>query len=182
MKIRYITPFSVHKNIGRAYNEAISELPDDCYVCIRDGDTMFLTPDWGVLIEQIIKANPDYDVITCMTNRVGLKDCLLFGEFRECEISDHIWAAQRCWYENGTEVKQTSVAPGMLMIFNKSVWLKHKFKENSIIFDRQFSESVTKSGGKIGVAKGLYIFHLYRWGSKNPQNNSYHLIKNRNES
>lgn len=176
MEIRYITPFANDKNIGRAYNQAISELPDDCFVVLRDGDTMFLAPEWGTQIETIIKDNPDYDVITCMTNRVGLKDCLLFGEFRECEISDHIWAAQICWYENGTEVKQTTVAPGMLMIFHKSVWQKHKFKEKSIVFDRQFSAEVIVGGGKIGVAKGLYIFHLYRWGSNNPKSSINHLL------
>lgn len=177
MKIRYITPFALDKNIGKAYNEAISELPDDCFVVLRDGDTMFLTPEWGNQIEQIIKANQDYDVITCMTNRISLKDCLPDGQFIDEDIKGHILFAKNMWSWHQWGVKETTVAPGMLMIFHKSTWAKHKFKENSIIFDRQFSNDVIRSGGKIGVAKGLYIFHLYRFGQENPQSYTKHLKK-----
>jgi hypothetical protein len=176
-QIRYVTPFALDKNIGKAYNEAISELPDDCFVVLRDGDTMFLTTEWGNQIEQIIKYNQDYDVITCMTNRIGVRECLLYSEFMDKPIEKQIEIAQTCWLDHKADVKQTLVAPGMLMIFHKSTWAKHKFRENSIIFDRQFSNDVIRSGGKIGVAKGLYIFHLYRFGQENPQSYTKHLKK-----
>lgn len=177
MKIRHIRPFSATKNIGAEYNQVISELPHDCYVCLTDGDVLFLTSEWGNQIEQIIKANPDYDLITCMTNRISLKDCLLYGEFMDKPIETQIELAEIAWKDHKTDVKLTTVAPGMLMIFHKSLWLKHKFRENSIIFDRQFSNDVIRSGGKIGVAKGLYIFHLYRFGQSNPQSYTKHLRK-----
>lgn len=176
-QIRYITPFALDKNIGKAYNEAISELPDDCFVVLRDGDTMFLTPYWGKQIECIIGMNPEFSLITCMTNRIGVRDCLLYGEFMDKPIEEQIKLAYTCWVDHKTDVKQTLVAPGMLMIFHKSLWLKHKFRENSIIFDRQFSNDVIRGGGKIGVAKGLYIFHLYRFGQENPQSYTNHLKK-----
>lgn len=176
-QIRYITPFALDKNIGRAYNEAIYELPDDCFVVLRDGDTMFLTPEWGNQIEQIIKDNPDYDLITCMTNRIGVKELCVDYLFDCKDISTHIIDCEFRWRENKTKVIPTDIAPGMLMIFHKSLWLKHKFRENSIIFDRQFSNDVIRGGGKIGVAKGLYIFHLYRFGQENPQSYTKHLKK-----
>jgi hypothetical protein len=177
MKIHYLTPYSSSGNIGKAYNEAISDLPNDCYVCIRDGDTMFLAPDWGNQIEQIITDNPNYDLITCMTNRLGINDICVVGMFDEKDISKHIEVAQNRWETRGTEVLDFDIAPGMLMIFHKSLWLKHKFVEKSIIFDKQFSQSVLKSGGKIGVATGLYIFHLYRMWSDKPKSDTKHLLK-----
>lgn len=178
MKIRYITPFSTKKNIGKAYNEAIEELPDDCYIVLRDGDTMFLTPDWGNQIERIIADNPEYSGITCMTNRLGLKECLIEGRMDNFNnMTDQIFIAKEQWRMHSTTVKPGTVAPGMLMIFHKSVWAKAGgFKENSILFDREFSAAVIKSGGRIGIAMGLYIFHLYRYGQKNPQNYTKHLM------
>lgn len=174
MIIHYITPFSASKNIGKEYNERISELPDDCYIVLRDGDTMFLTPDWGRQIESIITANPDYSIITCKTNRLGLPD--LVADFMDhSEISKHIDCANEVWDLFKTIISPTPIAPGMLMIFHKSVWEQNKFKEKSIYFDREFSASVIAKGGKIGVALGLYIFHLYRWGAKIPQLYTEHL-------
>lgn len=177
MKIRYITPFASDKNIGREYNQVISELPDDCYVVLRDGDTMFLTHDWGKQIEEIILTNPEYDLITCMTNRIGNdKQCEEYM-FNETNLDDHFYQAGVSRNINKTEVIPHTICPGMLMIFHKSLWNEIKFKENTIFFDKRFSEAVIKSGKKIGLAKGLYLLHLYRWGQEKPTNYIKHLQK-----
>lgn len=185
MKIRYITPFSTdsckrkYPNIGGEYNKVISELPEDCWIVLRDGDTMFLTPDWGQQIKSIIEANPDYDLIGCMTNRLSVKEQLssgiLVGE--DMPISNLIRHSNDLWFNEGVKVKSANLVAGLCMIFPKSVWEKvGGFPENDITFDRVFCSKVLKSGGKIGIAKGLYIFHLYRWGSEKPQNSINHLI------
>lgn len=176
MKLRFITPWSSDKNIGKSYNEAISELPEDCYVILRDGDTMFLTPDWGKQIEEIILANPEYDLITCMTNRIGNEKQSYSGMFEEKNLDMHFKLAR---FESKSTSRTTviphTICPGMLMIFHKSLWNEIKFVENSIYFDKRFSEAVIKSGRKIGVAKGLYLLHLYRWGQDNPKSSIKHL-------
>lgn len=185
MMIRYITPYSTERNklgypnIGGIYNKCISELPDDCFVCIRDGDTMFLTPDWGHHIKEIIDENKDFDLITCVTNRVGLNTHTCGEYFFNCtDISEHIdhCKTRRTAFKN--EVTKSNIAPGYFMIFHKSLWKKvGGFKENSITFDKIFSNKVLNSGGKIGIATGLYIFHLYRWGQENPEKSIKHLTK-----
>lgn len=185
MKIRYITPFSTERskqgypNIGKAYNEAISELPDDCYVCLRDGDTMFLTSDWGQQIHDIIEANQEYDLIGCMTNRVSVKDQLPMGRFSDVpDIGVHVGIAEMLRYDGETSVFPAKLIAGLCMIFHKSVWTKAGgFPENDITFDRVFCDKVLRKGGNIGIAKGLYVFHLYRWGSAKPQSDIKHLIK-----
>lgn len=182
MKIRYITPFSIepHKriypNIGGEYNQVISELPDDCWIVLRDGDTMFLRSDWGHQIQSIIEANNDYDLITCMTNRLGVPDQLWYGEIMEGDISKQIEVANTAWNDHRNTVVPVKLAAGLCMIFKKELWTKvGGFPEYDITFDRVFSDRVLKSGGKIGIAKGLYLFHLYRWGEKNPQSSIKHL-------
>lgn len=183
MKIRYITPFSTgrHKfgypNIGGEYNEVISELPDDCWIVLRDGDTMFLTSDWGHQIKQIIEANMEYDLITCMTNRLGVPEQLWHGEITEGDISRQIEIGKIAWKDHKTTVVPAKLAAGLCMIFHKSTWEKvGGFPEHDITFDRVFSAKVLKHGGKIGIAKGLYLFHLYRWGEKNPKQSIKHLM------
>lgn len=181
MKIRYITPFSTenkrcYPNIGGEYNQVISELPNDCWIVLRDGDTMFLTSDWGHQIKQIIMANQGYDIITCMTNRLGVPEQLWYGEIMEGDISRHIEVAQSSWKFHKTTVVSTKIAAGLCMIFHKSTWMQiGGFPEHDITFDRVFSDKVLKAGGKIGIAKGLYLFHLYRWGEKNPKQSIKHL-------
>lgn len=176
MKLRFITPYSPSLNIGGEYNQCISELTDDCYVVLRDGDTMFLTPDWGKHIEEIISENPGYDLITCVTNRIGFKDLCVDGMFDCADIGLHLMKSMEINRYFRREVTPTPAAPGMLMIFHKSLWAKvGGFKENSIYFDKEFSRAVTKHGGKIGAARGLYLLHLYRFGQPNPREYKEHL-------
>ena len=173
MTIHYITPFSTEKNIGKEYNDRISELPDDCYIVLRDGDTMFLTSDWGSHIKEIIEANPKYHIISCVTNRVGLRTHVIDGMFDEENISKHI---QKAIDIKSNEVIDTNLAPGYLMIFHKSVWDKVKFMENSIAFDTQFSLQARELGYKVGLAIGFYLLHLYRWGKQDPKGYHNHLL------
>lgn len=185
MNIFYITPYTSERNklgfpnIGKSINETIKHLPYDCWVVLRDGDTMFLTSDWGCKIEEIIKDNMNsYDLITCVTNRLGVKEQLINGQFMEGDISHQIEVAKTSWQDHGTTVIPTRLAAGLCMIFRKSLWQKvGGFPEFDITFDRVFSQKVIKSGGKIGIARGLYIFHLYRYQEENPQNSIKHLTR-----
>jgi hypothetical protein len=183
MKIRYITPFSSERNafgcpnIGGEYNLVISEVPDDCYIVLRDQDTLPLTSDFGAHIERIIKDNPDYDLITCFTNRIAIPELCISSLFNETDITAHIEQSKTSWARNGSSVVPFHLCPGYLMIFSKSTWAKAGgFKNYSITFDKEFSASVMKTGGKIGIATGLYLFHLYRWGKAKPEHSVNHLI------
>lgn len=174
MIIHYITPFSSDKNIGKEYNDRIAELPEDCYICLRDGDSMFLTPDWGKQIEEIILANPQFQLIGCVTNRLRGGAQVIEGMFDEGDISKHIQTALSLQSKR-TEVLGAMGIAGLCMIFHKSVWNKVKFQERSIKFDSQFCGGVAGLGMRIGIATGLYLFHLYRWGKEDARNYTKHL-------
>jgi hypothetical protein len=177
MKIHYITPFATDKNIGKEYNARIEELPDDCWICLRDGDTLFLTPNWGAQIEAIVERNKDsFQVISCVTNRLRGKHQLYNNTFSENgDISHHVNIANHLQENYFDEVQSTTSIAGLCMIFNKDTWKQCNFKEHSIHFDSQFCLDVKNKGGKIGIAKGLYLFHLYRWGQQDPKSYIKHL-------
>lgn len=176
MNIWYLSPYALDLNIGKSYNEQICLLPADSTICIRDHDTI-LFPNAGNHIPAIIEANPRFDIITCLTNRVGVGLHCVPGMFDVDSILEHQNKAAQLWSIYGTETIATGVAPGFCMIFHKSVWERvGGFTENSIFFDREFSNAVRK-WGRIGLAKGLYILHLYRYNKASPKNSIQHLLK-----
>lgn len=165
-------------NIGGGLNAAIDPLPANAMICVRDGDTLFLSPDWGRQIEKIVSANRGYDLIGCMTNRLRAPYQLHEGQIsNEDSITQHRLIAEQRWRAHGTEVRELAQGPvaAMLMIFPKAVWLRHPFPERSIYFDQQFTQDVRDNGGRVGIAQGFYLFHLYRWGQPNPTAYTEHL-------
>jgi GT2 family glycosyltransferase len=165
MKVHYIQPWRSDKNIGRANNEAIALLPDGDWICLTDGDSQWLLPNWGELVEKVItERGQEYALIGCVTNRLaGLHQCYN-GEFSEdFNILEHYNIAKKLWDTHRTSVIETKSVAGMCMIFNKSTWEKTgKFRERSITADNEFNRQVAKIGGKICLAQGLYRFHSYR--------------------
>jgi hypothetical protein len=177
MNIRFIQPFSQSKNFGFEYNQCISELPDDCFIVLRDMDTLPLRHDWGNQIHAVIQANPEFQIIGCMTNRLRAPYQLAAGKFsNDPDISNHIEIANQLWDDKGTLVTEAPLVAGMCMIFHKSIWEQIRFNENTIFFDKQFCDKARKLRMNIGVARGVYLFHLYRFGQKDPFNYKEHLL------
>lgn len=182
IKIHYITPYSIEKNFGKAINEQIALIPDGDWCCLLDGDCMFLTPDWGLQISDVVqKYHNKFQLIGCMTNRLGRKiQRVEDSYFHEMDIMKH--------YEKAVELRDANYGvveditkkkriAGMFMLFPKSLWNKVKFTENTERFDDLFSTAVLSKGGKLGLMKGLYIFHCYRLWSDHAGRDREHLIK-----
>jgi hypothetical protein len=178
MMIWYSNPYSRQKNFGRALNEFCDRVPNDAWICIQDGDVMYLTDYWGGQIEDISLNNPEYSLIGCLTNRLRGKHQLHKGEFSDIDmVFYHQVIAERLYRDHYSEVQPTTKGiAGMFMLFPKKVWQQVQFRENSAAFDTFFSRDVYGIGGKIGIAQGLYIFHRYRLGKENPRENNKHLF------
>lgn len=176
--IHYLTPYAPDGNIGKAYNEAIELLPGrDDWVVLRDGDTLFTTPNWGRHIAHVLEKTADeYQLYGAMTNRIRSSHQQIPGMFDQMDLREHARKGQEL-----EEAKWGEVAPGgsgvagFFMAFRKSQWAKHPFPEKSATFDTAFSRSVTRSGGKIGLMSGLYLIHLYRIWAVDPFSSTSHL-------
>lgn len=175
--IYHLTPW-LTGNIGGGLNASIGLLPDDAWVCIRDGDTLFLTDAWGAQLEQVVAALPEgMDVVGCMTNRLRAPYQLHGGQISPvADIGHHRRIAYERWEAHGPAVAEVpGPVAGMLMLFRKATWERHPFVERSVYFDRDFCAAARQHGSRVGVALGIYLFHLYRWGQRDPTRAVAHL-------
>ncbi len=159
-------PVSFNKNLGEAYNYCATLIGgDDEYILYKDGDVCFLTPDWMNIIKEAIQANPQYDVYTCLTNRVGnTAQCHENKINDDPNILNHITIAKSLAKSKRVEVIETKhVISGHLMIFKKSL-IKQigKFSNGILGVDTDFSRAVFRHQKRIGIMQGLYVFHVYR--------------------
>lgn len=179
LNIHYLTPYSIGGNIGQAYNRACSLIADpDDWIVIRDGDTMFLTPEWGRTIHDVLMEHGrDYQLFGAKTNRLNDYHQKVEGMFGEMDVRRHYETALTLQQTEGTNVYQTTHdIAGMFMAFKKKTWEEvGGFEENSPVFDRIFTRKLLQKGGKVAVMKGVYLFHAYRIWSDDPANDTGHL-------
>jgi len=181
--IHYLFPYSTEKNIGGAYNEAIVSLicePDD-WIVIKDGDVAFLTPEWGRQVAEVARTT-DFALIGCMTGRLRAKHQLLWGTFDTvCDMFENYEDAVGQENNHWAEVEESPGIAGMFMMFRWETWCNvGGFKENTVKADMKFNQDVKKIGGKVGLMRGLYVFHGYRLWERTHKGsiNSYkHLLK-----
>lgn len=184
-KIHYLLPYSTEKNIGKAYNEAIEQLKaaDDDWIVLRDGDTLFPTPQWGNQInEALMRCGHDFGLIGAMTNRIGDTHQRVEGMFDEWDIRKHVTKAFELQDQYWAEVEETAKGvAGFFMAFQVKTWKQIKFVDTtdpniSRMFDTAFYKAVRAKKMKVGLMKGLYILHLYRPLSDNPRQDVKHLL------
>jgi GT2 family glycosyltransferase len=177
--IYHFRPYSVDKQFADAINTHCNLVPNqDDWIVITDGDMMFLTPDWGVIIDKAIKDHGnEYDLLGCWVNRVNptSKQILVNDAYDDLTIMPHYELA-RFQSECSNIIRKIDKIGGFFMCFKKATWDKvGGFKQNTKWFDIDFCNSITNSGGKIGLINQLYVFHLYRPWAKNPATDSRHL-------
>lgn len=180
MKIFYISPYRTDKNFGLAINQAINDLryqPDDWIVHV-DHDCMFLLPDSKAQVERILQSTP-YDVLGCITNRIRSKEQLVDGYFNpDDHIRNHIEIAEQVRLSAGDLVVDAKgVMAAFMLCFRVSAWEKAGgFVEGPVNFDTVFCGAVRAAGLRIGLMRGVYVFHAYRIMSNIPLQDVTHLI------
>lgn len=178
-KIWHSTPFAVDKNIGRAYNEFCEAVPDEDWICLRDGDSMFLHPHWGKQLQDtILKHGQEYALLGCITNRLKSTRQLYGNAFSDDpDILNHKRIADELYSSKYDSVQNAGhEIAGLLMLFPKATWKQTPFAENTIHFDSLFSQAVLRAGGKVGLMEGVYCFHFYRFDKPDPTNYKQHLL------
>lgn len=177
MKVWYTTIWDSGKNYGGYINSFCELVPPDDWICITDGDVMFLTDDFGRQIEDIIKEHGGtYDIFGATMNRLGGVHQLLGNQRSDNQnMFDHISAAEWLRLSFRTAIKP-SIKPlaAACMFFSRKTWEKTRFIENSPRFDSDFCRRIQQKGGKLAICKGLYVFHKYRLGD--PTLSPNHLL------
>ena len=174
LNIWYLSPYSMTFNIGGEYNRQIAQLPTDDWICICDHDMLFLHPESKARMYDIARSG-EYDLYGPLANRLASQEQAPFKElFSEPDIRAHIAKAKALHMTEGLAVTPAKgPIAGMCMLFAKKTWERvGGFQENSINFDRRFSDKIVKKG----IMQGVYVLHLYRFGHEDPTRYVKHLI------
>lgn len=164
--LHIITPYRPDKDLGKAYNDAISLIPDGDFVCLMDIDAMFLTPDAPEMIEKYAEMHPD-SLLTCYCNRVSplAHEQLLGGVSENSDILHHIEKAQKqkLLFPRSTKIHRGEIS-GYLMVFKKDLWEQNKFDEGigCLAVDTFWSRRFIVMGRDIIRMDAVYIWHTYR--------------------
>lgn len=182
--VHHITPARADKNIGKAINDLVKNIDDDDWVCLRDIDTIPpLHKEFIVQCEEIASSGK-FDLVGCITNRSGLERQLYNKKISsDMDIMNHIEIAEELIGKHGSSVSSyTGTIAGIMMLFSKRIWMAiGGLDEGGIVnkanefFDYTFCQKVMRVRGRIGVADGVYVFHLYRPKSDNPTRDTLHL-------
>lgn len=162
-RVVYLSPHRADINIGKAYNDDIELVPDDAWIVITDSDACFLNPhDKNKIPKLIMDFGNDYDLIGCLTNRIGSNHQCYEGKFsNEMNLMRHKEIAMQ---DLPHEIVPGGVA-GFFMLFSKETWNKvGGFKEKTIATDTAFNRLVEGAGGRCGVYQGIVMLHGYRLG------------------
>ena len=168
-----IIPYSTDKNLGKAYNDAFRNTSDEVtHICFRDGDTCWLTPDYGVHLAEYVRLHPNA-VLTCWTNRINDRA----EQQYPCIRDDDRMKKQLVWAELQKEnlyhvTTLHGFVSGFCMVIPRSVWVNYKFAEQQVYSDRgptnmlgvdnDFTNRIRAAGIKVLRMDGLYIWHTYR--------------------
>lgn len=183
--VHHITAGRGDKNIGKAINDIVKGLPDEDWVCFRDIDSFPLLHEQFLKQCEEIAYKEEFDLIGCMTNRLNLEGQLYKGVISENpDVLYHKKIATELFEKHGASVLSTyQNIGGLMLFFPKRLWISvNGFDEGAIVsskgnyFDHEFCEKAKKSGAKLGIAKGIYLFHFYRFGSATPNLDNKHLF------
>lgn len=168
-RIWYFVPGAGDKNLGKSLNNHCALVPsDDDWILIRDNDTCFLSPFINKQIEDILQKHGEtYQLLSCYTNRLGLPYQLPHGLMEETNIVTLKKLADKYFDEHYDEVIESDKpTAGLFMLFQKKTWKRLKFPEGlrnaGKFIDYHFGNSVKQSGGRIGICKGIFLYHFYR--------------------
>jgi GT2 family glycosyltransferase len=169
-KIWHFTPWADDRDLGKAYNEYCALVPDENdWICLRDGDTMFLGIRWGQVCRWYIDNYPGTGLFSAITNRVG--------DPSQC-VKNKMDKKPRIEYYREYAMKMERFPPkdrprekllkapisGFCMLFQKKTWQRHPFEEGVglLRIDNAFSRKVKHSKKPIVLMSRLFVWHYYR--------------------
>lgn len=169
--IYYFIPYALDKKLFNAFDRYMSLVNDpDAWVCFLDGDTAFLLPDWGRVIEDYTRRYPDSGLLTCYASRCHYQ-CQTHPEadMNQDSIIYHRNMAEKAALSRYQVDEVNRRIAGHLMVMRKRTWMLIR---NEVIrtaaskmilgVDTKISNAIIAKGLKIRIMKGLYIFHYLR--------------------
>ncbi len=165
MTLHPMTPWSRTMNLGAAYNEAMSRLPEGDWAAFRDHDMMTVTRSWVDQIYEAIAFKPDAGAIVAVTNRID-------AAWQRAEESDrdnhdmgyHVAIGrERLKRRTLLDITDTKGFGGVLFAVSKDAWrAAGGFADGLLCVDHSLHFGLQRAGRRVYLHEGLYCYHLRR--------------------
>jgi len=169
----FFTPYSFDKKLFEAWDDYMNLIkePSD-WVCMMDGDVLFLISDFGHQMQTYIDKYPDAGLFTCYASRTSRPQLKWKGaDMTNPSLIYHRTKAEQLYaaYHGQVEELGDLNALGYLMLIRKSTWLliREQVKEwtadkDILGVDTRISKAIRKANFKSYLMRGMYVLHYYR--------------------
>jgi SAM-dependent methyltransferase len=172
------------RNLGKGYNDAINQHPDEDWVAVIDHDAMFTTMDWYTQLQECINSNPNAAAFTSRTNRVACLELLTVGvDPHNHDYSYHRRVGQflskKHWGKVSTYPKSKAGNWSGIFIAVNVGRMKEigGFVDNGKWFgqDQLTHKKIVESQYDFCICNGIYVYHWYK--AEKPYEHSEATIK-----
>lgn len=166
MKLVAMTPFSLERNLGQAYNAEMARLPEDGWACFMDHDMMFTTRAWYGQLVEAIEFMPGAGIISAVANRIGAH----WQRADRVDRNNHdiayhrkIGHARLLSSRTLLDVTDTKGIGGVVLCLSKATWRDAGgFVDGILCVDHQMHFAVRRTGRRIYLLESLYVYHWRR--------------------
>lgn len=164
-----MTPFRADKNLGRAYNDCMTLLPEGAWACFLDHDAMPTTARWNAQLEEAIAFQPEAGAFVAMTNRIASP----WQRIGDRESNDIAWhrrfGADRLKIRTLLDISDTKGFGGVMFAVSKTAWRDAGgFADGLGCVDHSLHFGLQRAGRKVWMIEGLFVFHWRHWGEPDP--------------
>lgn len=177
--IKHLVAWASDGNLSGFYNRELLSLPSDQDWCLfQDRDVYWPHPHFFKHIEEVItKHGSKFDLLTCMTNRVGTQYQVNARMSKIESALEHYNCAVSMWRANGARLEDITNRPpisGMVILAKKALITEGRQLKDGLLLgaDNELHYIAKESGKRVGLMKGVYVWHYYR---NNQRNDVSHL-------
>lgn len=160
MEIFAMVPFRADRNLGAAYNRAMSLLPADAWAIFLDHDAMPTTSQWHNQFAEAIAFLPYAGAFVATTNRIGpaWQRCGPAGD----DIREHRrFGAERLRVRTLLDVTETRGWGGVGFAISRAAWQEVGGFIDGFMgcTDHDAHFKLQRAGRRSYVVEGLYLYH-----------------------
>lgn len=161
-----MTPYSLERNLGAAYNAAMALVPEGGWACFTDHDAMFTTREWYRQLVEAIEFRPEAGLFAAVTNRIGAK----WQRAPEANRDNHdikyhrdIGKKRLVEHRSLLDVTDTKGFGGVLMCLSKKAWQEAGgFADGLLCVDHSIHFRLRDAGYRIYLLESIYLYHWRR--------------------
>lgn len=166
MRLHAMTPFSVERNLGAAYNAAMELIGPEDWACFMDHDMMFTTRAWYPQLLEAIAFRPYAGLISAVTNRIGA----FWQRAAEADRDNHdiayhreIGAKRARSRRSLLDVTDTKGLGGVVLCLSKQAWQEAGgFPDGLLCVDHGIHFRLRDAGRRVYLLESLYVYHWRR--------------------